>query len=167
MKICLAQTQSSKGEVRNNIREHLIITKRAIAAKSDLIVFPELSITSYEPGSAKVFSVTVESSIFDPFQELAHKNEITIGLGMPTDAKRGINISMRIFQPNIRRIAYSKQILHPAELAYFICGSEQTFLNIKVKKIAICYEALQGEHFLKAKQNGAEIYIAREYWQFD
>lgn len=162
MKICIAQTRSLKGKVHQNIQNHLRIIERAIASKTEVVIFPELSIIGYEPDLAKGLATNVENSIFNPFQKLSDKNEITIGIGMSTNAMDGINISMLIFQPNKKRMVYSKQMLHADELAYFVCGTNQTFLNIKGKKIAIgiCYETLQREHFLSAEQNGADIYIA-------
>ncbi|MCP4437394.1 MAG: carbon-nitrogen hydrolase family protein [Aureispira sp.] len=162
MKICIAQTKSLKGEVNKNIENHLRIIQRAINSNADLVIFPELSVTSYEPDLAKKLATTVDNIMFNPFQELSDKHTITIGIGMPTNGIDGINISLLIFQPNKKRLVYSKQMLHADELPYFVCGNNQVFLNIKQKKIAIgiCYETLQAEHFLNAKKNGAEIYIA-------
>jgi predicted amidohydrolase len=162
MKICIAQTKSLKGKVNTNIKNHLKMIERAIESNSELVFFPELSITGYEPTLAKELATNVENSVFNPFQELSDKNNITIGIGMPTKDIDGINISMIIFQPKEKRIVYSKQMLHSDELPYFICGTKQIFLNIKSQKIAIgiCYETLQREHFLYANQNGADIYIA-------
>lgn len=162
MKICIAQTESLKGNVRMNIQNHLRIIERATELNSDVIFFPELSITGYEPDLAAVLATNLENSIFNPFQELADKSEITIGIGMPTKQIDGTNISMLIFQPQEKRSIYSKQMLHSDELPFFICGTKQTFLKIKDQKIAIgiCYETLQREHFLNANQNGAVIYVA-------
>jgi predicted amidohydrolase/predicted GNAT family acetyltransferase len=162
MKICIAQTKSIKGDVENNIKNHLQLIERAIALKSDLIIFPELSITGYEPELAKEFATNSQDTIFSPFQVLADKNNISIGIGMPTHVANRINISMLIFQPNNKSIMYSKQLLHVDELPYFVAGNSQTYLNIKNKKIAIgiCYETLQAEHFIKAHHAGANIYIA-------
>jgi predicted amidohydrolase/GNAT superfamily N-acetyltransferase len=162
MKICIAQTKSEKGNIQRNIENHLEFIERAIKLKADLIVFPELSITNYEPDLAKELATDVESNIFSPFQEISNKNEITIGVGMPTQSTDGINISMLIFQPNKERTTYSKQMLHLDELPYFVCGNEQVILTIKGQKIAIgiCYETLQREHFLNAKNQGTDIYIA-------
>jgi len=162
MKICIAQTKSEKGNIECNIENHLEMIERAIKLKADLIIFPELSITNYEPDLATELVTDIESNIFSPFQEISNKNEITIGIGMPTKATHGINISMLIFQPNEERTVYSKQMLHSDELPYFSCGKYQTFLTINGVKIAIgiCYETLQREHFLKAKRQGTDIYIA-------
>ena len=162
MKICIAQTASLKGTVQKNIQNHLQIIERAVLLEADLIIFPELSITGYEPGLAKALSTNIEDDLFRPFQKLADKNGITIGVGMPTHTIDGINISMLIFQPSKEPIKYAKQMLHTDEEPYFVCGNKQAFININGKKIAvgICYETLQRAHFLNAKEQGADIYIA-------
>ena len=162
MKICIAQTKSLKGNVKSNIENHLRFVKRAIKLNSDLIIFPELSITNYEPTLSQKLSTRIENDIFNPFQELANKNKITIGIGMPTNSEEGIKISTLIFQPNKKRVIYSKQILHLDELAYFVCGNSQVILKIKGKRIAIgiCFETLQRVHFLNAYKKGIDIYIA-------
>ena len=164
MKICIAQTKSEKGNIQRNIENHLEFIERAIILQADLIIFPELSITNYEPNLAKELATDIESNIFSPFQEISNKKGITIGIGMPTKTTYGINISMLIFQPNMERTIYSKQMLHSDELPYFVCGKNQTFLTIKGVKIAIgiCYETLQREHFLNAKNQGINLYIASE-----
>lgn len=162
MKICIAQTKSNKGDVQGNMENHLEFVERAIKLEADFIIFPELSVTNYEPELAEELATDIESNIFSPFQEISNKNEITIGIGMPTRSTDGINISMLIFQPKTKRMAYSKQLLHSDELPYFVCGKNQTFLTIDGIKIAIgiCYETLQAEHFLNAINQGADIYIA-------
>ncbi len=162
MKICIAQTKSEKGNIQRNIENHLEFIERAIKLNADLIMFPELSITNYEPDLAKELATDIESNIFSPFQEISNTNEITIGIGMPTKATDGINISMLIFQPNKEKTVYSKQMLHSDELPYFVCAKNQPFLTINGVKMAIgiCYETLQREHFFNAKNQGADIYIA-------
>ncbi|MEZ4978635.1 MAG: carbon-nitrogen hydrolase family protein [Chitinophagales bacterium] len=162
MKICIAQTKSEKGNIQGNMENHMELIESAIELKADLIVFPELSITNYEPDLAKELATDIESNIFNPFQEISNKNKITIGIGVPTKSTEGIHISMLVFQPNKEKTVYSKQMLHSDELPYFVCGKNQTFLIINGVKIAIgiCYETLQREHFLNAKNQNIDIYIA-------
>jgi predicted amidohydrolase/GNAT superfamily N-acetyltransferase len=162
MKICIAQTESIKGDIQRNIKSHLDIIRRAIHLEADLIIFPELSITGYEPLLASRLATHPANRIFDPFQAISNQYKITIGVGMPVRTIDGITISMFIFQPNTEVVVYSKQILHADELPYFVCGTCQTILHIKGKKIAIgiCYETLQRSHFVESRQNGAELYIA-------
>ncbi|EDP70557.1 carbon-nitrogen hydrolase family protein [Flavobacteriales bacterium ALC-1] len=162
MKICIAQTKSQKGNVQKNIKNHIQFVERAVKLKSDLIVFPELSLTSYEPQLVNELAIDADNNIFNPFQKLSDENQITISVGMPTIIANDIYISMLIFQPYKEREVYSKQILHTDEVPYFNCGTHQTVIDVKGYKIAfgICYESLQREHFLNTIENNAEIYIA-------
>ena len=162
MKICIAQTQSQKGQVQKNIDNHIAFITRASALQADVIVFPELSITGYEPSLAKALVSEVTHSVFNVFQDLCDTKGITIGVGVPTKATHGICISMLIFQPHTKRTVYSKQMLHADELPYFVCGDHQTVLTIKDTRIGlgICYETLQRAHFLNANKQGVDIYIA-------
>ena len=131
-------------------------------SKADLIIFPELSVTNYEPALAKVLATDPENSIFDRFQQLSDSNQITIGIGMSTTASDGVLISMILFQPNKKRSTYSKLLLHSDELPYFVCGKNQLTLTIKGTRIGIgiCYETLQREHILNTYKQGIDIYIA-------
>ncbi len=162
MKICIAQIKSESGNIPKNIQNHLRCIERAVELHADFIVFPELSITNYEPRLANKLATVVEDRIFNPFQNLSDKNQITIGVGMPTKAPNGIHISMLVFQPNKERMVYSKSLLHSDELAYFVSSTNQPSLKIKGKNIAlgICYETLQRAHFVKAVQTNADLYIA-------
>ena len=162
MKICLAQLQSTKGNVQKNIKNHIRLIKKAIKLNADLIVFPELSITGYEPELSKELAVSIDYELFDPFQTISDNHKITIGVGMPTPSIDGVKISLLIFQPQTDRLVYSKQILHDDELPYFVAGKNQEYIAIDQTKIAfgICYESLQRENFINAHNNGTDIYIA-------
>ena len=162
MKICLAQTKSIKGDLIKNIQTHLEFIERSFEWSADIIVFPELSLTGYEPSMAEALAKNFDDPIFAPFQEKADEHKISIAVGMPLKTKKGIVIGMIIFQPNMRRSFYAKQILHADEVPYFVPGESQFILPIQSQKIglAICYEALQEAHFFKTKKAGATVYLA-------
>ena len=136
MKICLAQSHSVKGNVDENIKNHIELIKHAINLQTGMVMFPELSITGYEPQLVNDLAVSVDSQLFIPFQQLADENNIVIGIGVPIKIANGINISTLIFQPNKKRDVYAKQILHADELPYFVVGQDQLFLNFNGTKIA-------------------------------
>ena len=162
MKIAVAQTRPIKGDISANIETHKKLIDLAISKKADTIFFPELSLTGYEPELTKELATNQDDKEFDNFQEISNKNKITIGIGMPTKAKSGIQISLIIFQPNTARQTYSKQQLHSDEFPYFVNGEKQIILTVDNKKIApaICYESLQTTHSDFAFELGAEIYVA-------
>lgn len=162
MKIGLVQSSSEKGAVAKNIENHLRLIHAATDLDADFIVFPELSITGYEPTLAEALAFELDDSRLNVFQDLSNAKEVAIGIGVPTRSSTVINISMIIFRPHEEQTIYSKQILHEDELPYFTNGESRPVFRIKGQKIAIgiCYEALQREHILNAVNNKADLYIA-------
>lgn len=162
MKICIAQTKSTSGGVKQNTQNHISFIKRAIRLNADLIVFPELSLTNYAPRVTQTIDINTYVNPLKSFQDLANKHAICCGIGMPTYKNDAPYISLVLFQANTSPLIYSKQILHDDETPYFKNGTEQVYLHINNTKIAfgICYESLQEAHFLNAHKNDVDVYIA-------
>lgn len=162
MNICIAQIKPVKGDILSNIEKHIQFIALAHSEKANCIFFPELSLTGYEPELAKDLAVNQEDKRFEIFQQISNQKKIVIGVGVPTIAKKGVKISMIIFQPNKSRVSYSKQQLHEDEFPYFESGHEQILITIENEKIipAICYESLQINHADKAVELGGQVYIA-------
>jgi predicted amidohydrolase len=162
MKICVAQTRAAKGDIQKNVEQHIKLINLAASAGADMIIFPELSLTGYEPKLAKQLATTPDDPQFDVFQEISDAKKIKIGVGMPAKTEEGICISMLLFQPHQIRLTYSKKYLHADEEPFFVSG--QNFTNIKIFNtsiaLAICYELSMPEHAKAAAESGAEIYIA-------
>ena len=162
MKICIAQTKPIKGNVSVNIKAHKKFIELAVILNADAIFFPELSLTGYEPELAKKLATNQNDNRLDIFQETSDKNNIIIGLGLPTAIESQIRISMIIFEPNKPRMTYSKQQLHSDEFPYFENGVGQVIIKTHDKNIApaICYESLLPTHCENAFKLGADVYIA-------
>ena len=162
MKICIAQTKPIKGNVSANIEAHIKFIELALTLIAEAIFFPELSLTGYEPELAKKLATNQNDNRLDIFQETSDKNNIVIGLGLPTATESKIRISMIIFEPNKPRLTYSKQQLHSDEFPYFENGDEQVIINEKNTHIApaICYESLQPTHSENAVKLRANVYLA-------
>ena len=162
MKICVAQTKPIKGDIQSNIDNHKKLIDLAVSNGAETIIFPELSLTGYEPALSKELATNPDDSRFDDFQKISDTSQTTIGVGVPTKNNAGICISMVLFQPNKARQLYSKKYIHPDEEAFFISG--QSTIGLIGNKIntalAICYEISVPEHTENAFKNGAEIYIA-------
>ena len=162
MKICIAQTKPIKGNVSANIDAHIKFIELALTLNVEAIFFPELSLTGYEPELAKKLATNQNDNRLDIFQETSDKNNIIIGLGLPTETESKIRISMIIFEPNKPRQTYSKQQLHSDEFPYFEIGVEQIIIKAENTHIApaICYESLQVAHSENALKLGANVYLA-------
>jgi predicted amidohydrolase len=162
MKICIAQTSPNKGDIARNIEQHVVLLNMAIAQHADVVFFPELSLTGYEPTLAPELATTQEDKRLDIFQEISDRTKIVIGVGLPTNENDQLFISIIIFQPNKERLTYSKQYLYHTEVGIFTAGTEQLYLNVENNIVApaICYELSNPEHSEQAYKNNANIYIA-------
>ncbi len=162
MKICLAQTHPAKGDIARNIERHIRFIDRALAHGTDLIVFPELSLTGYEPTLAQQLATTRDDPRFDVFQRLSDYGQITIGVGVPTRTDAGCCISLVLFQPHQAGRTYSKKYIHADEEPFFISGTHFPVLPIDETQtaLAICYELSIPDHAAAAFEHGAEVYVA-------
>ena len=162
MKISLAQIRSFPGDIQRNITKHVACIALAARHKADFIVFPELSLTGYEPKLAAALALNSNDKSFNVFQELTDAHQINVGIGFPFAIGSGVCISMMILQPGKERIIYSKKYLHEDELPYFVPGENLPVLSIMNEKIAlsICYELSVPAHAKAAFEDHAEMYIA-------
>lgn len=162
MKLCAAQLSLEAGDVDRNVRKHLALVDVAVSYEADLIFFPELSLTGYEPKLAERLATDSDDRRLDVFQELADRQDIVIGIGFPERSPEGTRIAMAVFRPRGERLTYAKQQLHSDELPFFVGGGHQLVFAADGHAIApaICYESLQSDHGREAARKGAEIYLA-------
>jgi predicted amidohydrolase len=162
MRVAVVQTQPAACAVDVNVKAHETWVKKVAARGADMVFFPELSLTGYEPKHASRLALRADDIRLDVFQMLSSAFRITIGMGMPTASGADVRISMLVFQPSGSRIVYSKQFLHADELPYFVAGHGQITLPGPggVVAPAICYESLLDEHCDAAVALGATIYVA-------
>jgi len=161
MKACLAQFESCS-DVRINLRRHREAVERAAAAGCDVVVFPELSLTGYEPRIASREAVAPDDALFDPLVDASSVHGIVIAAGMPLKATNGTEIGLVVCRPGRPVATYAKQFLHSDEVPYFVPGHRQLDLTVGEHRIApaICYEAMLPEHGEAAVARGATIYAA-------
>jgi len=162
MKLCVAQAKAVKGDIRSNIENHKKIIDLAISHGADTIIFPELSITGYEPTLAKDLAICIDDESLNDFQHISDERNVTIGVGAPLKGDTGITISMVLFQPGRNRDVYTKKYLHADEDPYFVSGESTVSLLGEEGDVAlaICYELSIPEHVENAYKCGAGIYIA-------
>ncbi|WP_241239979.1 carbon-nitrogen hydrolase family protein [Xanthomonas sp. BRIP62418] len=162
MKLTAAQILSTPGQIEENISKHLDVIRLAASKGADVLVFPELSLTGYEPALAHALAVHPADQRFDPLQVASDQYGMLIAVGVPTKGAKGIEIGMICFQPGLERTSYSKQQLHPDELPFFTGGDEQLVLRHadQVLAPAICYESLQASHAEQVAASGAGVYLA-------
>ncbi|HBM67090.1 MAG TPA: carbon-nitrogen hydrolase family protein [Pseudomonas sp.] len=161
MKLCAVQLASLKGDLPGNLQRHLVCIEQAAALGAELVVFPELSLTGYEPSVARQAALPVTSARLDPLQAACDRLGITVAVGLPLPTPDGIRIGMPIFCPEAPRQAYTKQRLHDDELPYFTPGDQALLLEVGEHRLApaICYESMFLAHAAVARERGADLYL--------
>lgn len=162
MKIALAQYQSIKGDIAANVKKHLVFLEESSKHRVDLVVFPELSLSGYEPTLAKELAMELTDDRLEPFQVFSNTKNVTVLAGFPGFSSKGTCISLAIFQPHQPAIRYSKRYLHEDEWPYFVSGDKSPILLVNGIKIGltICYELSVAEHNALLAQSNIDLYLA-------
>lgn len=162
MKIVAAQMQSAPGDIDGNIERHVQFIDLAATCGATAIFFPEMSLTGYEPLSAERLAMAADDARLGVFQSLSDRHQMLVAVGGPYRGDEGPEIGMFIFRCSQPPAVYTKQILHADELPYFRSGTTQLPIVIGAETLipAICFESLQMENALQAKEAGATVYVA-------
>lgn len=161
MNLCAVQYASLTGDIEENVARHTEFIELAASHDAELIFFPELSLTGYEPTLTKGLATHPEDPRLDVFQRLSDTHEIVIAVGLPLVTSTKPQIGMVVFQPQSGRQAYAKQRLHDDELPYFSPGEKPMLIETREHRLAlaICYESLQPDHVATAASLGADVYL--------
>ena len=162
MKIGLAQIKSSTGDIDRNISHHLYVLDHLGAGDLDLVMFPELSLSNYNPDIANSVAMEPNDIRLNPFQEFADRTGISVGVGIPLRSTNKPLISIIVFFPNrIKTIIY-KSYLHEDELPYFSASSMPVSVLDMSRRVAvaICYEINVDAHIESAAAKGMDVYLA-------
>lgn len=162
MIIALAQLAPLAGEVQHNVLAHQRMVKRAVEHRATLVVFPELSITGYEPTLAQQLAFVPQDPRLSPLQAQTDELHTTIAVGVPLRLESGLYIGMLMLKPNSPPQVYTKRYLHPDERRFFDEGLVSELLRLPNECIApaICYEISVPQHAEAAHQQRATTYMA-------
>jgi len=162
VKIAVAQIGVVKADVEENSKRHMAAIQQASLHHINYLVFPELSLTGYEPELAKSLAFTKEDSRLTDFIAAASHYQMTIVLGAPIKSTDLPRIGMIIISPQGYVEVYEKMHLHAGESEYFNAGKTPCLrkLGNTVIAHAICADTNHPEHVKNYAQLGADIYIA-------
>ncbi len=161
--IAAAQSSPIRGDISANIRRHETLVALAEAHGADVIVFPELSLTGYEPTLAAELAVEPSEEGLRPLSNLAQETGVVVMVGCPIrcGGERPY-IGMLAFQPDAEVAVYRKRFVHTSEEPYFSAGEDTLVISAAGKKIgaAICADVNNPTHAADAARLGAQIYAA-------
>ncbi|WP_114749251.1 carbon-nitrogen hydrolase family protein [Pleomorphovibrio marinus] len=162
MQIALAQLQSTSHNLEANMGKHKAYIKKAALLGVQLLVFPELSLTNYEPKLAHTLAMEKGDERIKEFQTLSDFLNIHFAIGLPIQSEHGIQICLGIFSPNVSTVFYAKRKLHQDEFPYFVPGHSPFQLNFDdtLVSFGICYETMFEDKVEEAALAGSSIYLA-------
>lgn len=161
--IAAAQVASYREEIELNLEIHTTAALAAAAQGVTVLVFPELSLTGYEPDLAEALAIESTDERLWPLGAIAILHQMTIIVGAPlrSPETRPLLGSI-IFHPDGRRTTYAKMHLGKAEAAFFVPGTQPAVLNIAGLQIglAICADSSRECHPEWYHAQGCAIYAA-------
>jgi len=133
LKIAVAQISSKLANIEDNLEKHLHYIERAIEEKSDIIFFPELSLTGYSVKDA-VFDVAMltDDKRLQPLYEASENISICLGLVELTDNYEAKNANL--FLEKGKLVARHRKVYLPTygvyeEKRYFTPGNRFRAFN--------------------------------------
>lgn len=162
MRIGLAQIRSEKGALGRNVRRHLSVLRQLEPSAVDLVVFPELSLSNYDPSVAEASAVRTEDERMTPLRSFADETGTAVAVGAPLATEGRPHIALLLFVPGCPPYVVRKHHLHEDEVPFFSPGRPGvSVLGLAVPVgVAICYEITVAGHADALVAAGAEIYLA-------
>jgi predicted amidohydrolase len=162
VRVALAQYRAVRGNIEENIDLHKELCASAAIMGAEIIMFPELSLTGYEPDLLKELAIHSSSPLVQELSDTAVTNGLTIIVGCPLESGQlKPYIGAVILHPNGNVDYYLKQYLHQGESEYCIVGNENYSFSIDEIKfsLAICADFTEPQHYNDAKASKADVYL--------
>lgn len=163
VRVAVAQFRPIRGDIVKNSFEHLRMIESAALNGVDIIIFPELSLTGYEPELSSSLELSLSDINDLPFREISNELNITCVVGAPVQSEKVLPyLSAIIYSPNEDPIVSSKINLHAQEFEYFTPGESMVTFSIKnlLFGMAICADSLNRSHVLNLKKMGIHCCLA-------
>ena len=159
-----AQCSVRAGDIAANVRRHLDFMDAARRHGVDVLVFPELSLTGYEPTLAASLAQPADTDCLAPLRARAREAGMTAIVGLPLRSGPGARpfIAAFILHADGALTVQTKQHLHTGEEPYFSAGTGGPLLAARGMPlaVAICADFGQPAHAAAAAGAGARIYAA-------
>lgn len=176
--LAAAQTVPVAGDVAANLRAHVALIERAAEAGAQVLVFPELSLTGYEPSRAAALAFDLDDARLDRLAECARRHDMSLIVGAPLRREGRLHVAALVLDPVGTRRAYTKHHLGafpesaredgrlpPPEPSVFDPGELDPRLELgdRSAAIAVCADANRPAHAARAAETGATTYLVSSF----
>ncbi len=162
--IAAAQSISAPGQVQANVQAHLSMVHEAARHGVQLLVFPELSLTGYEPSLVADLVLDAGDTMLAPLRDAARTTGMALVVGAPVApvvAGSRLAIGAWVFATDGSAALYRKRYLHPGEEEFASAGTEDFHVRPLAGQptaLAVCADTTHPEHALAARDGGASLY---------
>lgn len=160
--LAVAQSRSVAGDVSANVQRHIRFMELASEQGAGFLMFPELSLTGYEPTLASALAMAENDSRLQPLRETARELGITAIVGAPfrSLSDEALLIAAFMFQGDGTQTLHFKQHLHSGEGSTFAPGTGGTPIDMGKERLslAICADFCHATHAQQAAHAGTTVY---------
>ena len=164
LRIAAAQSRSIDADIAANIERHLIFIDAAAQARTQLLVFPELSLSGYNLDRLAALALTPADPRLAPIAARARTHGMTIVAGAPlAGAGDKPHIGAIAFAPDGSTALYRKHFLYAGEDQYAAPGAAiSQVIDVRAVPVAlaICFDTHDQRHPHAAVMAGATLYAA-------
>ena len=154
LRIAAAQSPSVPGDVARNVLTHLAFVRVAASEGVQVLLFPELSLTGYEP------------TVLAPLRQAARDQGLAIVVGGPAASVQAgalPAIGAWVLAPDGSVALYRKRHLHTSEERFASAGTDDAQVHLLAGEptgMAVCADITHPEHARAAHGAGAALYAA-------
>lgn len=164
LRIAAVQCVSHPGDIDGAVAEHARLVADAADAGATVVLFPELSLTGYEPDLIDLHGIRVatDSPLLQPLSRVCQQRRVHALVGVPTAATALPHIGMlHVDRRGDIRLAYTKQHLDVGEIGIFGAGHAAAVLEIEGWKLALSIgpDVATPAHPVQARRAGADAYL--------
>ncbi len=162
MIIAIAQTHP-KSTIKENLTDHYEMIEVAAKHSADMIIFPEMSLTSYVRERARDLSFSIDDIRLKKISELAVEKGVHVIAGAPIKVNNELYIGSFVISPDKTNSIYTKQFLHSGEEEFFSSSFDyDPKIRLKDEQIslAICADISNPIHCKNASKKDSTIYAA-------
>jgi predicted amidohydrolase len=156
LRVAAAQPKTLLNDVGANVAAHADAVRRA---KSQLVVFPEMSLTGYAFDAPVV---NPSSHLLLPLIDACREVGTTALAGAPVSLNDRTGIGVVEVDADGARVVYAKMSLGGPEPEHFVAGAEPAAITVSGWRVGIgvCKDTRIGKHLQATFALGIDLYVA-------
>ena len=170
LRIAAAQSPSVPGDVARNVLTHLAFVRVAASEGVQVLLFPELSLTGYEPTVLAANVLDADHAALAPLRQAARDQGMAIVVGGPAASVQAgalPAIGAWVLAPDGSVALYRKRHLHASEERFASAGTHDAQVHLLAGEptgMAVCADITHPEHARAAHGAGGFTVYRPDHW---